>query len=240
MFVRFSGIAFLVTASFFLISPCSSKAADYPIITFEYADLYDRFCADVTKKTIEPGAVEELQNRLKSFREHWRKEAPQLFRTVVKLTKAQFAFGEAKAALSLCNPGSLSFPLIINMRHYLKAINGEKAKPLENFAATVFHETLHRYVNERKELLPGKTTPLLMKYQNEPARVRNHLHLFAILDEVYRMLRRQKDLGAIIASDNTSTDAPIFKRAREIIALEGRENVICEISKNGCSRTERR
>ena len=218
----------------------AQNVADYPVITFEYADLYDRFCADVTKKTIEPAAVEELQNRLESFRAHWQTEAPQLYRTTVKLTKAPFAFNEAKAALSLCNPGSLSFPLIINVRPYLKAANGERVLPLEDFAATVFHETLHRYVNDRKELLPGKTTPLLMKYRNEPAPVRNHLHLFAILDEVYRSLGRLKDLEAIIKFEDTLSSAPNFRRAREIIAKEGTENIICEISKNGCDRRTRR
>jgi hypothetical protein len=240
MTLRFVASALFFMATLLLSPPGVAKAADYPVITFEYGELYDRFCADVTKRTIEPEAVEELKARLESFRGHWRREAPQLFRATVKLTKAPFEFGEAKAALSLCNPGSLSFPLIINVRHYLKSINGERARPLEDLAATLFHETLHRYVNDRMEAQPGKTTPLLAKYRDEQAVVRNHLHLFAILDEVYRRLGRQKDLDEIIAFEDRLNFAPHFRRAREIIAREGTENFICEISKGGCRRPARR
>ena len=240
MSLRFVAAALFLAAAFSPLPPNAAKAADYPLITFEYGELYDRFCADATKRTVEREAVEELETRLESFRGHWRREAPLLFKTTVKLTKVPFEFGEAKAALSLCNPGSLSFPLIINVRHYLKAINGERARPLEGFAATLFHETLHRYVGDRMEVLPGKTTPLLTKYRDESAVVRNHLHLFAIFDEVYRKLGRQRDLDEIIAFEDKLNFAPHFRRAREIIAKEGAENFICEISKGGCRRAAER
>lgn len=236
MSLRFVATALMLTTALSLSSPGTARAADYPVITFEYGELYDRFCADATKRTVEPEAVKELEARLASFREHWRRESPQLFKTTVKLTGAPFEFGEARAALSLCNPGSLSFPLIINVRHYLKSINGERARPLEGFAATLFHETLHRYVGDRIGVLPGKTTPLLTKYRDEPTVVRNHLHLFAILDEAYRRLGRQKDLDEIIAFEERLSFASHFRRAREIIAQEGAMKFICEISKGGCRR----
>lgn len=213
----------------------AARAADYPKVIFEYADLYDRFCADVMKKTVEREAVEELETRIGEFRAEWEKQAPTLLKMTVRLTGAPFDYAETKAALSLCNPGSLSFPLIINARPYLKSINGGDAvQPLDKFVATVFHENLHRYVNDRKARLPDKTTPLLEKYKNEPAPVRNHIHLFAVYDEVYRRLGRQKDLEQIMTFEKTSNSAAVFKRAREIIAAEGTANVICEISKRGC------
>lgn len=213
---------------------------DFPIVTFAYADLYDSFCSDLTKTKIDPAAVKELQNRLGEFHEAWRKEAPMLLGTVVKLTGAPFDFGETRAALSLCNPGSLSFPLIFDVRKFLRSLHGEKVMPLDQFAATVFHETMHRYVNERKAKLPGGTTPLLEKYKTEPAPVRNHIHLFAIFDEVYRQLGRQKDLDELIAYEKTLNSATVFNRAREIIAAEGTANVICEIGKTRCRRTAKR
>ena len=234
MHLRFALQAIVLFTAFFLLTPTAAKASGYPKITFEYGELFDRFCAEATKKTIEKAAVEELHARLEAFRAVWAAEAPQLFRMTVKLTKAPFAFGETKAALSLCSPGSLSFPLIVNMRHFLKSTSGENARPPKVFAATVFHETLHRYVNERKALLPEKTTPLLTKYNQEPAPVRNHLHLLAILDEVYRRLGRQRDLDEIIAFEDNLNFAPHFRRAREIVKTEGTENVVCEISKDGC------
>ncbi len=62
--------------------------------------------------------------------------------------------------------------------------------------------------------------------------MRNHLHLYAIMNEVYRKLERQKDLDAVIAFEQTVKSAPITKRAREIVDKEGAENLIREFRKS--------
>ena len=100
------------------------------------------------------------------------------------------------------------------------------------FSSLVFHQILHRYVSERIMALPDSTTPLLTKYHDEPPPVRYHLHIFAIMNEVYRKLERQNDLDAAIAFEQTLKAAPILKRAREIVDKEGAEAFLRELRKS--------
>jgi hypothetical protein len=186
----------------------------------------------MTKQPIDAAAVTELENRLDSFREHWRKEAPQLLGSTVKLTKAPFQFRETRAALSLCGFPSISLPLIINMRFYLKSLRGDKATSMTVFSAVVFHELLHRYVADRIATLPDKTTPLLKKYKDEPLGVQNHIHVLAIMKAVYGKLGREKDLDEVNAFGQTLRSAPALKQAQEIVDKEGAENIISEIRKS--------
>ena len=210
----------------------AAQPAAYPEITFEYSPFFDAPCANLTKQPIEPEAIKELASRLDSFREHWRKDAPQLFAATIKETGVPFQFRETKAALHLC-PGfdSMSLPLLFNMRAFLRTTQGEREGSMTHFSNYVFHENLHRYVNDCIRLLPARTTPLLTKYASEPPPVRAHLHLFAIMNEVYRKLGREKDLASIIAFEQTGTTAAVLKRAREIVDKEGANNLIREISK---------
>ncbi len=232
MFLRL--ITLFFATSLLLLASGRAQAADYPEVTFEYSQIFNSTCAEMTKQPIDAAAVEELEKRLDSFREHWRKEAPQLLGTTVKLTKAPFQFRETKAALSLCfGFPSMSLPLTINMRFYLKSLRGEKAASMTKFSATVFHELLHRYVNDRIETLPDKTTPLLKKYKDEPQVVQNHLHVLAIMKAVYAKLRREKDLEEDSAVDQTiKRSAPAITRAQELVDKEGAENFISEIRKS--------
>ena len=217
----------------FCSTPAVAQRANYPEVSFEYSPIFDVTCAEVTKQAVEPAAITELNDRLDSFRDSWRKEAPQLFKATVKVTKVPFQFRETRAALSLCRGfSSMSNPLLINVRFFLVATRGENVVPMTQFSNLIFHEVLHRYVSERIKGLPGTTTPLLTKYRDEPLFVRNHLYLFAIMDEVYRQLGRQKDLDAVIAWEQTVKSAPITKRAREIVAIEGAENLIREFRKS--------
>lgn len=209
-----------------------AQRKSYPEVTFEYSPVFDGICAEITKQPVEPEAVKELEDRLDSFREQWRKDAPKLFGTTVKITGVKFQFRETKAALHLCQGWgySMSLPLLINMRYYITAIQGERVSPMPLFSYTVFHEILHRYVSDRMKTLPDNATPLLTKYRAEPLPVRAHLYHLAIVDEVYRKLGRQKDLDAVIAFEQKSKAAPILKRAREIINQEGAKAFLNEFS----------
>ncbi len=218
-----------------LFSPAfvAAQQTAYPDITFEYSPYFAVPCAAVTKQPVEAEAVKELESRLDSFREHWRKDAPQLLGATVKLTGVKFQFRETKAALHLCKDfGSMSLPLLFQMRYFLKATEGEQAHPMADFSNLVFHETLHRYVSDWIKTMPDKTTPLLTKYWDEPLPVRSHLHLYAIMNEVYRKLDRQKDLESAIAFEQTLKTSPITKRAREIVGKEGAESFIREFRKS--------
>ena len=229
----YQSIILFFATSLLLLASVIAQAADYPAVTFKYSQIFDSTCAEMTKQPIDAAAVTELENRLDSFREHWRKEAPQLLGTTVKLTKAPFQFRETRAALSLCSGfPSMSLPLTINMRFYLKSLRGEKTESMTVFSTVVFHELLHRYVADRLATLTDKTTPLLTKYKEEPQLVQGHLHVLAIIKAVYVKLGREKDLDEVTAFDQTLKSAAAFKRTREIIEKEGVENFISEIRKS--------
>lgn len=232
--MRFRLTVIIFAVLIFCASSTMAQRIAYPEVTFQYSPFFDAPCAEITKQPIEPEAVKELENRLDSFREYWRKDAPKLFGTTVKITGVKFQFRETKAALYLCQGFgySMSIPLLINMRYFIAAIQGERVSPMSQFSYLVFHETLHRYVSDRIKSLPDSTTPLLTKYRGEPLPVRNHLHLYAIINGVYRKLERQKDLDAVIAFEQTLKSAPILKRAREIVDKEGAEAFLREIRKS--------
>jgi len=223
-------VALFFAALLVFLASDAVQAADYPKVTFKYSQYFDSTCAELTKQPIDAAAVTELENRLDSFREHWRKEAPQLLGATVILIKAPFQFRETRAALSVCSGfPSMSLPLTINMRFYLKSLRGEKATSMTIFSSVVFHELLHRYTADRIETLPGKTTPLLKKYRDEPQIVQSHLHVLSIIKAVYGKLGREKDLEEVTAFEQTLRSAAGFKRTREIIEKEGADKFISEI-----------
>ncbi len=80
MFLRL--ITLFFATSLLLLASGRAQAADYPEVTFEYSQIFNSTCAEMTKQPIDAAAVEELEKRLDSFREHWRKEAPQLLGSV--------------------------------------------------------------------------------------------------------------------------------------------------------------
>ena len=205
--------------------------AVHPEVTLEYRPMFDSACAEATKEPIAPAAVSELQERLGEFREHWRKEQPNLLGTVPAVTGVPFKFREAKVALFVCGGfPSMSLPLMINMRPYLAATSKGPTAPMVDLSNVILHEVLHRYVGESVEALPGGTTPLLQKHQDEPPPVRNHLHLYAVMLLAYRKLGREKDLDAVWAAEKRFPKAwAVSQRAREIVAEEGAENFAREL-----------
>ena len=230
--MSFRFIALISTLLLFSPAFVAAQQTAYPDITFEYSPFFAAPCTAVTKQPVEVEAIKELESRLDSFREHWRKDAPQLLGATVKLTGVKFQFRETKAALHLCRDfGSMSLPLLFQMRYFLKATEGEQARSMADFSNLVFHETLHRYVTEQIRTLPDKTTPLLTKYRDESLPIRSHLHLYAIMNEVYRKLDRQKDLESAIAFEQTLKTASTHKRAREIVDKEGADSFIREFRK---------
>jgi hypothetical protein len=199
----------------------------YPEVTFQYSPVFDDACASATKQAIVPEAVKELQDRLPSFQETWRADAPQLLGAVPELTGVPFHFREAKAALVLCGFPSMANPLMINVTRYLKATAKGPVAPVTVFSNAILHEILHRYVTDWLDTR-GHTTPLLTKYANEPKLVLDHLHLFAIERLVYRKLGREKDLETVIASQDLIPLGPAFRRTREIVEKEKPESFLLE------------
>jgi hypothetical protein len=203
--------------------------SEQPLVSFEYSGLIDNFCATSLKQPVEEAAAAELQRRTSELEQSWREHGPELLRTVPQLTGVQYRFAETKAALITCNAPSMSLPLMINSRPYLAATAQGDPAPLTNFANTVFHELLHRYVDDTLRLLPDATTPLLRKYAGEPAPVRSHLHLFALERLTYRRLGREAELGRAADAQRLLRSAAILARARQIVANETPERFVEEL-----------
>ena len=224
---------FRLSALLFVVLSCSTAFVEaqvsYPEVTLKYSAIFDPPCAEMTNQPIDPEAVKELQSRVSFFQEYWRKDAPQLLGTVPSVTGVPFRFRETRAALVLCRFPSMSIPLIINMRPYVSAIVKEQITPLPVFSNTIFHEVLHRFVDDCIKALPGGTTPLLEKYRTEPPVVRNHLHLYAIEQLVYQKLGREKDEEAAVADEQRLKSGVSLKRAREIVAAEKADNFVREL-----------
>jgi hypothetical protein len=228
MFLR----AIVLANALLLLFPIvgSPQTEAHPDVNFAYSPIFDGPCGELTRQPIEAEAIEELARRLDTFRESWRKEAPNLLGATVERTGVPFTFRETMATLHLCRGfGSMSNPLLINMRSFMKTLEGERAGSATQFSNVVFHELLHRYVNGSNIQAPARTTILLTKYRDEPVVVLNHLHLYAIMNEVYRTLGREKDLATVIAFEQTVKTAPFSKRARQIVDKEGPEPFIREL-----------
>jgi hypothetical protein len=217
-------------ASLFFTAVIAGGQSTSPDVTLRYTPLFDTACGDATKRPVEPEAATELRSRMESIRALWSKEGPQLLGAVPSVTGIPFRFHEASATLILCSgfPNGMSAPLLINMRIYLTATSKGSPVAMIDFTNALFHELLHRYVGDCLGM-PSRITPIMAKYKTEPQSVPNHLHLYAIEGLVYRKLGREKDLAVSIAAEQTLKEAPTLKRAREIVATEGAENLIREL-----------
>lgn len=198
--------------------------AELPHVSMDYSPVFDGACTELSGEQVDPEWVRELNGRLDEFRDHWRREAPALLRTTVEVVGRPFPFRETEAALVLCGVPSMSLPLIMNMRHYLAAVHGDDASPPSLFTATLYHELLHRYVHE---LLSPGPTPLTLKYVDDPLVIRAHLHLYAIMAEVYRTLGRDDDFRAVLAAD--ARLSPVAERVWEIVQREGADAFVREV-----------
>ena len=207
-------------------APVAPVVPDVPRVTFAVTPLLDGPCARLTGAAPDTAATRELHGRFQEFLQLWAAQGPPLLRAAVEATGRPFAFGETMAAMHHCpGLGTMSLPLLVNMRHYLhKPTTGELVDSLDRFPAVVFHELLHRYV---VDLLGSQTaTPLLRKYAAEPPLVRWHLHLMAIEEFAFRRLGREQAFASVRADYRR---VPPYQRAREIVEAEGVEAFLAEL-----------
>ncbi|MDZ4663229.1 MAG: hypothetical protein SGJ18_16585 [Pseudomonadota bacterium] len=69
---------------------------------------------------------------------------------------------------------------------------------------------------------------MLVKYRNEPLLVRNHLHVFAIEESVYRTLDPTGKLGSTARKMDESYGAD-YVRAWNIVSSEGPQIFLTEL-----------
>jgi hypothetical protein len=202
-----------------------------PNVSFDHAQVFDRRCAQLLHDTIPAAAFKELDELMVSLHARWAREGPKLLSGVVQITGRKFEFPESRFAATLCTFGSVSFPPIIDMRPFIKSTAKGDVESEAVFETVIMHEVLHHYVDDRLDPWPGGISPLLTKYKDESATVRNHLHLFAIETLLYSRLNMDSYLAESIVSENKLGPAPAFQRARAIVDRETPRAFVKELTR---------
>lgn len=205
----------------------SAYAEDgFPQLFFNYSNLYDDVCTGGNSKEIDPVWAEEAEHRTAEFATLWEKNGPSLLNQLLDDFQKGFSRKEITATLSVCPQSSISNPLVINVKPYLKTFMPQYPSwPDHAFVDAVFHELIHNWLDENL----AWPTPLIKKYKNEPPVVLNHLHLMAIQRLVYDEQKRD-DLQQWIA-DLYSKDEDDYGRAWQIVEKEGPAAFIAELKK---------
>ncbi|HXT17460.1 MAG TPA: hypothetical protein VN706_17600 [Gemmatimonadaceae bacterium] len=227
----------LATAGGLLTAQTARGTIAVPNVTFDYSPIDQSFFA-LAKLPPDSARIAATMRHLPAWRDSWSRQGPELFRATVIITHSAFKFSEAKAALISC-PGypSTSFPLMINVRLLFDSAGVPVARDTARFASYLFHETLHRYISDIIESRPDSTTPLLRKYAREHPPVLAHLHLYALMDTVYRQLRRGNNVlqptGPTAPTAGGVLGVNDLDRAREIVRAEGVAAFVRELQPTG-------
>jgi len=188
-------------------------AQEYPRVELVYQHVpFDMFCEQWRNTKIEQSWKEEVGSKIAAYQEFWNKEAPLLLETVVSEVGKPFQRKEMLAVLTLCPISSMSTPLLIGIGRFLDGPTQGNPRPMFLFSAELFHELLHTYIRP----FPPPDSKLMEKYGNEPILVQTHLHLMAVMKQVYLKLGRSEQLKEIMARDSAAPN-PAYRRAWQIV-----------------------
>ncbi len=195
------------------LAACQAKSDDsLPAVRLVYSPALDSACALLRGGRIQPAWREELLARMEEFASLWRDAGPAMMAQAETLTGIRFPDDKVTVRLTLCDLPSQSFwGISVNMRFALHSFT-ETPVPLRYKMDTLFHERLHPYLAGH---LP-EHSPLMAAYADEPARVRNHLHLLALQQEVLRSLNETQALQSVIDTDS-QLPGGLYRRAWEIV-----------------------
>jgi len=202
----------------------------YPTIYLEYSPPFEARCRAMSDIEVPAAWEDELLARFDEFQEAWDAVGLTLLQAVVEQVGRPFRERDITGILTLCGGGAISLPLLIGAEDYLVSASGDDAAPLSGFPHVVFHEVLHYYVVDwLRDAMEGGVAPALFeKYQNEPPLVLNHLHLTALLKEVYLELELPDALALMEA--NYRRLGRGYARALEIVnEIEGHEAFLSEL-----------
>lgn len=171
----------------------------------------DHACSAIRRYPIAPAWQEELDGRLPAFQEVWQLEGRPALERMFELTGGRL-HGTYRVRLTLCDlPSSSLFGTSVNMRHALRAFTDAPVS-LRYKVAVMNHELLHRLLGD----VDLKGSRMLALHASEPARVRRHLHLFALTKAALIDLRHEGTLRELVGIDS-SLPANDSRRAWQII-----------------------
>ncbi len=216
----------VATALGALLCAAPALAQEYPRVELVYQHVpFDLFCEQWRNTKIEQSWKEEIESKIAAYQEFWNKEAPLLLEAVVSEVGKPFQRKEMLAVLTLCPISSMSTPLVIGIGRFLDGPTQGNPRPVFLFSAELFHELLHTYIRP----FPPPNSKLMEKYKNEPILVQTHLHLMAVMKQVYLKLGRSEQLKEIIARDGAAPN-PAYRRAWQIVNdIEGHQAFVAEL-----------
>lgn len=204
---------FRTLLSFFLVLVPVSAAASPPDVKVTYSEKLDSECSTEHGVEIKEEWKAEFARKRIEFEERWTAVGPRLLAAAERLTGRHFPASSITARLTLCNVPSENFgpSILVNMRYALASFT---ASPVSVRYKTniLFHEVLHGFVHDH---VP-KNSPLLAKHTDENERVKNHLHLLALMKAVFLDQGLKSDLAEVVDIDG-ELPGGYYKRAWEIV-----------------------
>jgi hypothetical protein len=199
--------------------------SDVPALELVLSPALDTRVCQLANLTVPDAWFVKAHEVLPSFQLEWNQTGAPLLVETVNLVGQSFRKKEELVTLTLCpRLVGLGTPLMIPFYPFVDAPPAHTLLDPKVLHAYVFHEALHRYVNER---LRGRSSALLNKYMNEPELTRVHLHLMAIQQSVFLRLGREDQLRALRAVDEQYS--PEYSRAWVLVNLEGADAFVQEL-----------
>ena len=219
------------------VGAAGQAAAAPPRVEIAYPRLIERYCTEVSPQRPDPAVLDEIARRLPDLVAAWERDGPALLADAEQVLGRPYHFTETQAVLHGCEDlPSVSQPLLIAVARHTEAWAAKPApdggarepRSAADFVNSVWHEVTHRYLGRIIAGLPGGTTPSRERWRDETVPVRNHLHLFALEEVLYRRAGRGAEFEArrdrIIARGD-----PELARAHRIVMDEGAEALVAEL-----------
>lgn len=169
--------------------------------------LFDRTACE-QKAKLDTALTKAAAARIPEFQKQWDEEGPAYLESIYFEVGLPFPYREVQATLTVCF-GSISLPLIINVRPYLP--DPQRARPAWMFSFTVFHELMHTY--QRPVFA---TSVLRKKYSSESETVMSHLHVMALEKLVLTKLSQPERLSQLHEFYNNHANHA-YRRAWQIV-----------------------
>jgi len=193
---------------------CSSQAAlaAPPSVNITYGQVFDAGCSILRGSSIQPEWKRELENIQPAFVALWAKSGSRLLAKVEELTGKGFQSDSVNVRLTLCDlPSDSRLGIQVNMRYALSSFTPQPV-PLRYKVNVLAHELLHEFLREH----PVSDSALLRLNALEDERVRNHLHLLALMKAALLELGEREALDELIRIDG-QLPGGIYKRAWELV-----------------------
>jgi hypothetical protein len=198
---------------FLLAIVSSHAAASPPEVKVTYSEELDSECSAAHGADIKDPWKAELAQKRIDFEERWAAVGPGLLAATERVTGKRFSATSIAARLTLCNVPSESFgpSILVNMRYTLASFTDNPVS-VRYKTNILFHEVLHGFVQDH---VPTNS-PLLAEHKEEDGRVKEHLHLLALMKAVLLDRGLQSDLTEVIEIDG-ELPGGYYRRAWEIV-----------------------